>query len=191
MRKDTALKIQKLAIGLFKEKGYTNVTIDEICKASEITKNTFYYYYKSKDQLLADFYENAGELSPEIVCLIAASENNWEKLWACLEPTFDWAIEAGPVIMSQVVITSIQKGHSIFSWSNIAGLDDVYIEIIKKGQKNGQFRNQSDAGMIYKNIQSAILGITVEWCIENGGFDKKQAVRDCLLTLLSVEENSF
>ncbi len=40
------------AIDLFREKGYENVSIDEITKRVEIAKGTFYNYFKSKGDLL-------------------------------------------------------------------------------------------------------------------------------------------
>ena len=45
MKKENSTKEEILqnAIRLFKEKGYDEVTLRDICKASNISKNTFYY----------------------------------------------------------------------------------------------------------------------------------------------------
>lgn len=45
-------EIRHKAIALFKEKGFENVTVIEIAKASNISKNTFYYYFDSKDDII-------------------------------------------------------------------------------------------------------------------------------------------
>lgn len=56
MNDETRYKILNTSIELFKTKGYNNVTINEICKACNIVKGTFYYNYKSKDQLLLNYF---------------------------------------------------------------------------------------------------------------------------------------
>jgi AcrR family transcriptional regulator len=38
---------------LFRRKGFTRVSMDEIAAATSVTKRTLYYHFKSKDQLLA------------------------------------------------------------------------------------------------------------------------------------------
>lgn len=38
---------------LFRRKGYSRVSIDEIAAATPITKRSLYYHFKSKDELLA------------------------------------------------------------------------------------------------------------------------------------------
>ena len=37
---------------MFKENGYENVTVLQICKAAGITKRTFYYHFSSKDEII-------------------------------------------------------------------------------------------------------------------------------------------
>ena len=49
---NTKERILEEAIKLFKEYGYDNVTVMQICDAAKITKRTFYYHYRSKEQLI-------------------------------------------------------------------------------------------------------------------------------------------
>src|SRR3954453_22678597 len=42
---------------LFRRKGYTRVSMDEIAAAASVTKRTLYYHFKSKDTLLAEVLE--------------------------------------------------------------------------------------------------------------------------------------
>ena len=43
---ETKKRIRSTALRLFEEKSFEEVTINEICKESGITKHTFYYYFK-------------------------------------------------------------------------------------------------------------------------------------------------
>lgn len=49
-------KIIKTAKRLFYEKGYTAVSVTEICRMAEIKLGTFTYHFKTKDQLVQSVY---------------------------------------------------------------------------------------------------------------------------------------
>lgn len=188
MANNTAREIQKAAIALFKEKGYHCVTIDDILKASGVTKGTFYYHFPSKDSLLYDFFVVAKTISPEATRLLITSDNNWQKMWACLEPTIDWAIMAGSDIVSQVLVLNVRSQVDSLSVSKDPEIAGIYMDIIEKGQETDQFQNRSDPREIYIDLKYVSLGLVTEWCICGGQFDYKSAFRNSVATLLSVRE---
>lgn len=51
------------AYKLFRRRGYTRVSIDEIAAAAKVTKKTLYYHFESKDALLAAVLETQSELA--------------------------------------------------------------------------------------------------------------------------------
>lgn len=52
----TKRKIFAIAMRLFKEKGYDNVTVDEIVKEAEIAKGTFYIYFPTKAHIVGKIF---------------------------------------------------------------------------------------------------------------------------------------
>ncbi len=56
MKKGEKRKIEllKIAYELFISKGYENTSVDEIISRADIAKGTYYYYFKSKEQMLED-----------------------------------------------------------------------------------------------------------------------------------------
>lgn len=53
----TRRRILDAAYALFRRKGFTRVSMDDIASAASLTKRTLYYHFKSKDTLLADVLE--------------------------------------------------------------------------------------------------------------------------------------
>ncbi|NOV03491.1 FAD-dependent oxidoreductase [Paenibacillus planticolens] len=56
-----------VALSMFMEKGYENVSVDDIITATRTSKGTFYHYFKSKDAIIADLYSKQIELIQEWV----------------------------------------------------------------------------------------------------------------------------
>lgn len=59
----TRQRIRDAAYGLFRRKGYTRVSMDEIAAASGLTKRTLYLHFRSKDDLLAVVLEGQHDLA--------------------------------------------------------------------------------------------------------------------------------
>jgi AcrR family transcriptional regulator len=61
--KETRGRILDAAYVLFRRRGYSRVSMDEIARASALTKRTLYYHFESKDKLLAAVLEAQHELA--------------------------------------------------------------------------------------------------------------------------------
>ena len=48
---DKKSKILEAATKIFAKEGFQDASVDEIVKIAEVAKGTFYYYFKSKDDL--------------------------------------------------------------------------------------------------------------------------------------------
>jgi AcrR family transcriptional regulator len=59
----TRQRILDAAYVIFRRKGYTRVSMDEIAGAATLTKRTLYYHFKSKDALLAAVLEGQHRLA--------------------------------------------------------------------------------------------------------------------------------
>ena len=59
----TRKTILDAAYVLFRRKGYTRVSMDEIAATARVTKRTLYYHFKSKDALLAAMLEAQHDLA--------------------------------------------------------------------------------------------------------------------------------
>jgi hypothetical protein len=184
----TVINIQQAAINLFKKNGFENTTIDEICRRSQITKSTFYYHFKSKEQLLHNLYENLTPLSPKTYSQIMTSKNSWEKIWTLMQPAIDWTERVGFHIYSQIIISDLQNKVDTLELPENSDLQKIYIEIIKVGQENGHFANKEPPGFLFDNIKCIVYGISINWCILRGKFPLKEKIKRNTIALLGVDK---
>lgn len=61
----TRRRIRGAAYKLFRQRGYSRVSMDEIAAASAVTKRSLYYHFESKDALLAAVLEDQHRLALE------------------------------------------------------------------------------------------------------------------------------
>jgi AcrR family transcriptional regulator len=183
--KETAFRIHETAIQLFKEKGYSRVTIDHICKAASVPRSTFFYHFKKKNELLNDFFRYKRELSPQSLNVLVTSDSNWEKVWTLLEPLVDWTLESGPIILSQVMSSQLQDQIGPPERDNG---DSVILNALRKGQENGEFRNTTVPELLRNIITHTMAGIHFGWCCQAGKFDLKKEMKNCIAAILDLAE---
>jgi AcrR family transcriptional regulator len=66
-RRETLQRITEAGICLFIEKGYDATTIEEISAAAGISRRTFFYYFKSKDDVLLSLQSGMGAMIADAV----------------------------------------------------------------------------------------------------------------------------
>ncbi|CAN5324848.1 TetR/AcrR family transcriptional regulator [soil metagenome] len=67
MAKQTKERILKAAKELFLSAGYTGTTVDAICERAELTKGSFYYFFKTKEDLGVAVLEAALQRSVQLL----------------------------------------------------------------------------------------------------------------------------
>lgn len=61
-RRETLQRITDAGIRLFIEKGYEVTTLGEVAAAAGISRRTFFYYFKSKDEILLSLQSSVGDM---------------------------------------------------------------------------------------------------------------------------------
>ena len=53
--------IKKAALSLFANEGFSGVSVDDICKASDSSHGLFYHYYSSLEEIFLELLDDADE----------------------------------------------------------------------------------------------------------------------------------
>ena len=114
----TKARIRETATRLFREKSFEVVTLNEICKASGVNKHTFYYYFKSKDELLERYYDLPWHLSASEVTNILNADSYVDQLWLIMQKFVDYTKRMGIQILRQVLIKNLNQDVGTFRPDN-------------------------------------------------------------------------
>jgi AcrR family transcriptional regulator len=119
-------KIIETSIQLFDDKGYTGTSVQDIVDLLKVTKGTFYYYYKSKQELLKDIHLKY------IEDLIAQQEA------ILIEPNKDYTTKLYEIVYMVISNIKTQKGSARIFFREIRHLSEKHVLEIKN--KRNVFR---------------------------------------------------
>ena len=180
---ETKEMIMDAAVNLIKSKGFANVTIKDICDKSGITKSLFYYYYRSKNDLFADFTNNSSRIIEHQLEQLLTLGSFTAKIKACINNYFLYAEKAGYEIVKQQYITQLEENNMPGFPSTTRFYNTVTL-LIEHAQKNGEIYNTSSPKELSASLFHLSRGISFTWAMENGGFALSEAGMNAIDNLL-------
>ncbi|MCK9349357.1 MAG: TetR/AcrR family transcriptional regulator [Sphaerochaeta sp.] len=180
------MKAQIIAKGneLFKDKGYEKVTVNDICEACGITKTTFYYHLKSKQDILLQSYDIIVDNLTPMLRQMLHLPSCWEQIKHLFDYLITQFIALGPELNSQLLIVNLQRKDRALHLRK--HLEEIAIDIISMGQERGQFHNSNEPKVLYEAAAYMFTGYEYMWCTLSGDFAWRELFFQSLETLLVV-----
>jgi AcrR family transcriptional regulator len=175
---ETKQKLVSSALELFKRHGYESVTIHQICDVVGISKNTFYYYFKSKEELLLACMGEQKALSiGELTTILLSEKSYFEQFWMLQKPRIDFVMSCGSEIMRN--IRHIHTAQDIEVVRSGNELQEIERSILQKAQDAGEIRGGEDIQSLVLVGSIQFLGTLALWISMDGGFDFEKVLRSC------------
>lgn len=172
----TKKKIFDAAIELIKEKGFQNVTIDEICASCNVTKGAFYYHFDSKESVIEQIHLDTDQIVEKKIAQLL-------KMPPSLKIFQDMSYFYGEITMERGVEVMRHKLHSNIDAANANGgyrdffnpekrpalklFKSIFLEI----QKNGDIIQNVTFEDFFRHLIIAYNGIVLDWCCNDGSYD--------------------
>ena len=186
MADTTKEKIIENALALFRKNGYDNTTLNDICVASSINKNTFYYHFKSKEDVLCGVATLPHDLSAGDMEKLLDAPSCYDQFKLVFSNMLNHINSLGPQIAHRVFMHMRHHGGR-FPEKGERPLQMMRLQrsILQKGQRAGEFRNQSDADELLYCLQNALHGVIMAWSM-GAPYDLKNAHNLTIETILDV-----
>jgi TetR/AcrR family transcriptional regulator, fatty acid metabolism regulator protein len=166
-------QILNAAIKVFAEYGYFKSTISQVAREAGVADGTIYLYFKNKDDILYNFFNYKTRL---------VFSGFWESV--------KQAGNADDMLRNLIRrhLTEFQQDRSmaiVFQREALQAryIDDAYIRdiaimyfdildaIIKKGQKEGTFRKDFQAGLVKRLVLGAVNEVINTWVVAGSNYD--------------------
>lgn len=180
-------RIIKSARALFSDKDFEQVTIKEICANAGVANSTFYYHFKTKEELMDHLSETDDvPLRAEWIGLATMTDLLDQVIAACSMCAVR-AERSGYMLTAQYYKRrlNVEKEDAVHQ-STLDQEQEAAAALIARAQQQGAVKNMHEAGALAQAAIRLTSSVIVDWCVACGGFDLHSEVRRMLLLLLTA-----
>jgi len=163
---ETRLRLFRCALQLFAERGFPNVTVEDITEAADVGKGTFFNYFESKDHVLGVMAEIQLGKVREAVTL---SESGKETIqWVLHHLFIRVAEEPGrSPDLARTLISSFLASESVRGLvdGNLSEGRKMIAKIVAAGQKRGEIDPRLKKERVAIQLQQAFMGTLLFWSL--------------------------
>ena len=173
--KKNAKQIIDAAVKLFREHGYENVSVNDICKEAGIARSTFYLTFASKkeiiDKILSDVRLDRDDFFGDFI----AAENDFERMWILCCRYLAVTINFGPELAGALFRLELLGELDIMD--TVHTVDEWFVQLTKNCQRAGVIMSNEPPEMLAPLGVDIAYYTTYEWCKRKGSFNLRQVVR--------------
>lgn len=163
------------AVKLFKEKGYENVSVNDICKEAGIARSTFYLTFAGKKEIIDKIISDVRLDREDFFGDFIIAENDFERMWILCNRYLTIAISFGPKLLGSLLRLELLGELDIMGM--VHQVDEWMIKLLGNSQKTGVILNSEPAERLAPLGVDLAYYSTYEWCKKMGDFNLRQVVR--------------
>jgi AcrR family transcriptional regulator len=172
---DKKREIRHTAVELFKQNGYDNVTLNDICRACHISKNTFYYYFTGKDDLIRQLLKPPVQLNSTVLMRIMAIEDPYDQLIELYTLSVRHFASMGPEIARKLLAENLTRPF-VDDRRKCKGAPSEYFQLIRgiyeKAMKQGEIRDDVSVRDLIHGAMILLMGCLQIWAtVDDPSFD--------------------
>lgn len=176
-------------MALFMEKGFDQVSVVDICKDTSIARPTFYLHFKSKEQLVAEYYESNMFFSEEMATWVRDTWNTWDSIIRTMLLVIQHTCNNEQVdLISRYVSYRLTNGNSDEASAFNNDMEALLMVLIREAQKEKVIQNNADPYYLCQTISMLQMGNLLKWCSNQGSFDQFVSFFWNLEAVLNVHE---
>lgn len=178
----TRREIYEAAMELFAQRGFTAVTIAEICEAADVGRGTFFLHFPSKAALLYEFNQRVAE---EFRATLEEPRGRARDELRALVERMAVELEAQAEIMTAMLAEFFASPEALaVAREHGSALLDIVTEIIARGQERGEFSRRIDPRLGAASFFATAGAIISGHVYREGEVSQKEILRQFLqLTL--------
>lgn len=157
---------------LFTEKGINQVGISDIVKAANVSTGTFYLYFSSKEEILAEIFMEEEDFYEELL----KSLNN-KKGKAFIIEYFVKRSEHMEKKGAEIIRQLYYPSNPFMEEKNDASVMKDLISAVSEAQERKEVSSSLKTEELALYLQSLNSGIIFEWCLSRGKFSLKRKVK--------------
>lgn len=178
----TRQAIYDAATTLFLARGYDAVTVEELCRAADVAKGTFFLHFATKDALLSEYGRLATDELRERLAVHRGSAVT--ALRVALRVLAERAERHAELVRLTVRATMARPAAIAQSTEQGRTLGELLIGVVRRGQADGELRRGVVPEVAAAVLVGAYFAIVNAWAVGEQRFDLTDAIDHALKILL-------
>ncbi|NHN32746.1 TetR/AcrR family transcriptional regulator [Paenibacillus agricola] len=174
-------------INLFIEHGFDQVTINQICKEINVTKTAFYYYFKSKDELISEFFSVDNLITQDDLLEILSVSDYADQAMKVMGTYVKHIVRSGVELTKEFYRVHLRNEIIPLTKGKSTLLGSIIPILIQRAKDAGQVKNPASAEDLHDTMCCIANGVCLHWAIEGGNFDALEESRRRFENLLIVK----
>lgn len=183
-KKDKYHRILNAAIKVFAEEGFFHSTISQIAKEAGVADGTIYLYFKSKDDILLQFFNFK---SARVLDRFRKDVNEADDAGSRLENLIHSHLREFQKDPNMAVVFQAEARKGRYLENHVNNLTKTYLgivgEIIEQGQVEGVFRKDLYFSLVKRFVLGSVDEVINAW-VNAGGKYELPSMADPLVDLL-------
>jgi len=188
--KETLNKKEKILLAaakVFSKNGFYNSTITKIAKEAGVADGTIYNYFKNKDDLLIQLFEESMKIIISTLNeKLSKTDDPVEKLKIYINHHFELANDF-PELAEVIQIELRQSAKFMKEYKNAPFLSFINIarDIIIEGQEKGVFKKELNPNVVKRIVFGTLDEIALHWILKGRRYDLLPVANDIQEVFLS------
>jgi AcrR family transcriptional regulator len=162
---ETRLRLFRSAMQLFAERGFSNVTVEDITEAADVGKGTFFNYFKSKDHVLSVMAEiQLGKVRDAL----EAAEAGKRSIRSVIHDLFVKVSEEpgrSPELARTILTSFLSSTIRELLAQNMSDGRRMVGRIMEIGQERGEIDPKLAIEQLALQLQQAFIGTMMMWSL--------------------------
>jgi TetR/AcrR family fatty acid metabolism transcriptional regulator len=166
-------QILEAAVRVFARQGFHQSTVAQVAKAAGVADGTIYLYFKSKDDILFQFYEyKARQVFERFRQAVDEATHAVGKLRNLVRTHLsEFQNDVNMAIVYQAETHQHRRATQEIIKEMSKMYRDIIIEIVELGQKEGNLRPDLAIGLVMRFINGAVNEVINAWIHAGGEYD--------------------
>ncbi|MDO3411546.1 TetR/AcrR family transcriptional regulator [Saccharibacillus sp. CPCC 101409] len=175
------------SINLFNKYGFEQVTINRICKEINVTKTAFYYYFKSKDDLITEFFSFDRLISDTDLADLLSVADYADQAMKAMEIYVKHIVRLGVEMTKENYRIQLRNQVLPLDKSRSPLLGNLIPGLLQRAKEAGQIQNPAKAEELLDSMCNMANGVILNWAVLGGTFDILEETRKRFEILLVVK----
>lgn len=172
------------AVRCFRERGYDDVSVNDICREAGVARSSFYRVFSNKKDTIRYLLEHTDANSIVSIEELLAAQNDFERMWIIGDRYISICKSLGPELNATFMSMAVRGEFDLLSLAH--SVDAWFIRLTRSCQKTGIILSKEPAELLGPLLADMVYHEIYAWSAAKGNYPLRERARRVTEVLANV-----